>query len=303
MFSICLSTGLAHAVDRRRQLVKNQKAEGSDCVHLSTGGLLLLTGAGLPKLLIFELVASVDRGTPAVDRQCLGRTGCFLTSFGSTDPDGLAAGSTNPDGHDGPVFSWLVRLCGPADWAQSAHRFSACEHDKGVRCVLNATALVVVFPLPPRCGLRLHAHRVSRVGRLADVDLEKATASYVTFSQGRSCCEGFQVIQCFGVIFGTLSPRGRRMEQGRRRAIVYLRVLHEGREIPSGFVAWIAYEASVGPFVRDRETERRHSCAEALWWYLVVIGTYTPCGYLFLVVRYVPVFSGGVVELCSMEVV
>ncbi|MQL70436.1 hypothetical protein Taro_002773 [Colocasia esculenta] len=71
--------GLALAVDRRRQFVKNQKAEGSDYVHLSTGGLLLSTGAGLPELLIFGLVASVDRGTPAVDRQCLGRTGCFLT--------------------------------------------------------------------------------------------------------------------------------------------------------------------------------------------------------------------------------
>ncbi|MQM23605.1 hypothetical protein Taro_056671 [Colocasia esculenta] len=61
MFSACLSTGLASAVDRRRQLVKNQKAEGSDCVHLSTGALLLSTGAGLPELLIFGLVASVGR--------------------------------------------------------------------------------------------------------------------------------------------------------------------------------------------------------------------------------------------------
>ncbi|MQL74447.1 hypothetical protein Taro_006809 [Colocasia esculenta] len=34
-------------------------------------------------------------------------------------------------------------------WAQSAHRFSACERDRGVRRVLNATALVVAFLLLP----------------------------------------------------------------------------------------------------------------------------------------------------------
>ncbi|MQL76126.1 hypothetical protein Taro_008497 [Colocasia esculenta] len=46
------------------------------------------------------------------------------------------------------VFSPVVRLCGPADWAQSAHRFSACERDRGVCHVLNTTALVVAFYLP-----------------------------------------------------------------------------------------------------------------------------------------------------------
>ncbi|MQL74589.1 hypothetical protein Taro_006953, partial [Colocasia esculenta] len=72
-------TGPASAVDRRRQFMKNQKVEGSDYMHLSTGALLLSTGAGLPELLIFGLVASVDRVTPAVDKQCLGRTDCSLT--------------------------------------------------------------------------------------------------------------------------------------------------------------------------------------------------------------------------------
>ncbi|MQM09356.1 hypothetical protein Taro_042225 [Colocasia esculenta] len=32
-----------------------------------------------------------------------------------------------------------------------------------------------------------------------------------------------------------------------------------------------AYGAAVGPFVRDYETERRHSCVEALWWYLMAV--------------------------------
>ncbi|MQL80544.1 hypothetical protein Taro_012994, partial [Colocasia esculenta] len=70
---------IASAVDRRRQLVRNQKAEGSNCVHLSIGALLLSIGTGLPELLIFGLVPSVDRVTPTVDKQSLDRTGCSLT--------------------------------------------------------------------------------------------------------------------------------------------------------------------------------------------------------------------------------
>ncbi|MQM05032.1 hypothetical protein Taro_037839 [Colocasia esculenta] len=58
-----MESRLASAIDRRRQLVKNQKAEDSDCVHLSTGALLLSTGVGLLELLIFGLVASVDRSS------------------------------------------------------------------------------------------------------------------------------------------------------------------------------------------------------------------------------------------------
>ncbi|MQM15002.1 hypothetical protein Taro_047939 [Colocasia esculenta] len=125
-------------------------------------------------------------------------------AFGGDDGD-LGASSPTAD----TVFSPVVRLCGPADWARSAHRFSACERDKGVRRILNATALVVAFLLLSRCGPRLHASHVSHTGRHADVSLEKVTPYSVTF--------------------------------------------------------------------------RRDSGAEALWWYLVV--------------------AGGVVELCSVEVV
>ncbi|MQM01590.1 hypothetical protein Taro_034348 [Colocasia esculenta] len=38
------------------------------------------------------------------------------------------------------------------------------------------------------------------------------------------------------------------------------------------------------------------------WWYLVVVGSCTLCGYLFLVVHCVPIFPSSVVELCSVEV-
>ncbi|MQL78874.1 hypothetical protein Taro_011297 [Colocasia esculenta] len=79
------------------------------------------------------------------------------------------------------VSAWVVRLCGPADWAQSAHRFSTCECDRGVRHVLNATALVVAFMLPLFGGLRLHGCRMSCTRQSADVGFGKATASYVAF--------------------------------------------------------------------------------------------------------------------------
>ncbi|MQL75021.1 hypothetical protein Taro_007387 [Colocasia esculenta] len=64
---------------------------------------------------------------------------------------------------------------------------------------------------------------------------------------------------------------------------------------------------------------RWHSCVKVLpvveclvvalvwlwfpWWYLAVVGTYTLSGYLFLMVRHVPTFSGVEVELYSVEVV
>ncbi|MQL87030.1 hypothetical protein Taro_019566 [Colocasia esculenta] len=66
-----------------------------------------------------------------------------------------------------------------SDWAQSAHRFSAYERHRGMRRVLNATALVVAFMLPLFGGLRLHSCRVSCVVQSADIGLGKATASYV----------------------------------------------------------------------------------------------------------------------------
>ncbi|MQM01255.1 hypothetical protein Taro_034004 [Colocasia esculenta] len=46
------------------------------------------------------------------------------------------------------VFARLVRLGGPPGWAQSTHRFFACERDRGVRRVLNATAVGVALLLP-----------------------------------------------------------------------------------------------------------------------------------------------------------
>ncbi|MQL77188.1 hypothetical protein Taro_009603 [Colocasia esculenta] len=119
--------------------------------------------------------------------------------------------------------------------------FSSCEHDKGVHRILNATALVVAFPLPPSCGPRLHACRVSRAKRHADVDLEKATPYSVALR----------------VVFGALSPRGHRMEQGRCCAMGGLRVLRKG-VVLVGLHCSLAYAcgAAVGPFVRDCETER-----------------------------------------------
>ncbi|MQM16939.1 hypothetical protein Taro_049902 [Colocasia esculenta] len=53
---------------------------------------------------------------------------------------------------DNPVFTHVVRLGGLSDWAQIAHRCSACERDTGVHRVLNAMALVVAFLLPPLSG-------------------------------------------------------------------------------------------------------------------------------------------------------
>ncbi|MQM04133.1 hypothetical protein Taro_036925 [Colocasia esculenta] len=61
----------------------------------------------------------------------------------------------------------VVRLGGPPDWAQSAHRFSACERDRGVRRILNATGLVVAFLLPLLGGHCLHGCRVSHARQSA----------------------------------------------------------------------------------------------------------------------------------------
>ncbi|MQM01951.1 hypothetical protein Taro_034708 [Colocasia esculenta] len=78
-----------------------------------------------------------------------------------------------------PVFRELLCL---GSWAQSAHRSCACERDKGLRRVLNATTLVVTFLLPLFGSLHLHGCRVSCAGQSADVGLGKATASCVAFS-------------------------------------------------------------------------------------------------------------------------
>ncbi|MQL75320.1 hypothetical protein Taro_007702, partial [Colocasia esculenta] len=52
-------------------------------------------------------------------------------------------------------------------WAQSAHRFCACERDNRLRRVLKATTLRVAFTLPLLGGLRLLGCRVSRAGQSA----------------------------------------------------------------------------------------------------------------------------------------
>ncbi|MQL99824.1 hypothetical protein Taro_032550, partial [Colocasia esculenta] len=82
-------------------------------------------------------------------------------------------------------------------WAQSAHRFCACECDKRLRHILNTTTLVVAFLLPLFGGLRLHGCRVSCAGQLADVGLGKATTSYVAF----------RLLQRFSWRFGGLVVR------------------------------------------------------------------------------------------------
>ncbi|MQM11985.1 hypothetical protein Taro_044897, partial [Colocasia esculenta] len=86
------------------------------------------------------------------------------------------------------VFARVVRLGGLPDWAQSAHRFSACERDSGVRRVLNATALGVAFTLPLLGGSHLHGCRVSRAGQPADVINGIATAAWVVIRV--FTCEG-----------------------------------------------------------------------------------------------------------------
>ncbi|MQL97758.1 hypothetical protein Taro_030456, partial [Colocasia esculenta] len=95
------------------------------------------------------------------------------------------------------VTSRIVRLGGPSDWAQSAHRFSACEHDRGVCHVLNATALVVTFLLPLLSGQRLHARHVSCIGRPADVRSGKATASHIVFRLQRRATSHSQLLCIF----------------------------------------------------------------------------------------------------------
>ncbi|MQM00201.1 hypothetical protein Taro_032931, partial [Colocasia esculenta] len=106
-------------------------------------------------------------------------------------------------------------------WAQSAHRFCACERDRGLRRDLNATALGVVFLLPLFGGRRLHGCRVSRGGQSVDIDGGIATATSVAIRCGvgwspqlvvlllslwsRSWTEGpwlrdFEVCPCVGTV-------------------------------------------------------------------------------------------------------
>ncbi|MQM13526.1 hypothetical protein Taro_046451, partial [Colocasia esculenta] len=89
------------------------------------------------------------------------------------------------------------RLGGPADWAQSAHRFSAYERDKGLRCVLNATALVVTFLLLMFWVVFCMCAACRTLGQHADVDLVKAMPNSVAFS---ALCSAKGA--CCGVLLG-----------------------------------------------------------------------------------------------------
>ncbi|MQM06908.1 hypothetical protein Taro_039738 [Colocasia esculenta] len=75
----------------------------------------------------------------------------------------------------------IVRLCGPAGWAQKAHKFSVCECSRGWRRVLNVTVLSVTFWLPPFAVFIRMSTACCAMGDLADVNSGKAMASYVAF--------------------------------------------------------------------------------------------------------------------------
>ncbi|MQL90034.1 hypothetical protein Taro_022621 [Colocasia esculenta] len=102
--------------------------------------------------------------------------------------------------------------------------------------VVNVTGVCIAFltqqpwwsrsTCRPRGGLRLHARRVSRSRRHADVGLAKATPYTVAFRR-RSCCGEYRAIWRVRVVFGVVSPRGRHTERGRRRVVIGLHVLHE----------------------------------------------------------------------------
>ncbi|MQL90426.1 hypothetical protein Taro_023017, partial [Colocasia esculenta] len=163
-----------------------------------------------------------------------------------------------------------------SNWAQSAHRFSACEHDKGVCRVLNATALVVVFCLPTE--MRSSSACMPRV---APRSAEQSSASSARL--GEATAVDFRAIRSSGGVFGALSPRGRLMEWGRGCAVVGSRVLREGVVLVGLHCSLAcACGATVGPFVRDCETERGLAVVVCpgggtilvvvSLWYLMVVG-------------------------------
>ncbi|MQM17745.1 hypothetical protein Taro_050722 [Colocasia esculenta] len=81
----------------------------------------------------------------------------------------------------------IGRLGGPADWAQNAHKFSACERDKGLRRILNVMALVVAFLLPLFWVVVCMCAACRTLGRHADVDLVKfdqTELEYALLGQG-----------------------------------------------------------------------------------------------------------------------
>ncbi|MQL71602.1 hypothetical protein Taro_003903 [Colocasia esculenta] len=161
----------------------------------------------------------------------------------------------------------------------------------GVCRVLNTTALVVAFLLPPlsvdvcmhaKChalgglltsGVGRRRPPTSRSGR--NGGLRRVLNCYAFLrneklsSTGGGCCVGFLAIRGPGGVLDTFSPRGRRVERGKLRGISGFRVLREG-----GANALVTHTEGVvhemdmfymvivlfGPFVYDYKTERLFLC-------------------------------------------
>ncbi|MQM07588.1 hypothetical protein Taro_040429 [Colocasia esculenta] len=107
----------------------------------------------------------------------------------------------------------------PTDWAQSTHRFSAHERDKGLRRVLNVTALVVAFLLPMFWVVVCMRAACRTLGWHADINLLKATPYPIAFRAAvrsvrpEELAAGFcWAIRWLGGAFGVFSPRGKRRE-------------------------------------------------------------------------------------------
>ncbi|MQL88846.1 hypothetical protein Taro_021417 [Colocasia esculenta] len=126
---------------------------------------------------VCSLTSSVDTSSVGSPRFCVSQARSFSTEPmtreahpyllpGEGDPE-----ISRPSSSGGSAPPVLIGL---TVWACSTLEFSICERDRGGRRVLNVTALPVAFWKPPGIGDRLHVHRVSRAGRLADVSLRKA---------------------------------------------------------------------------------------------------------------------------------
>ncbi|MQL73964.1 hypothetical protein Taro_006320 [Colocasia esculenta] len=91
-------------------------------------------------------------------------------------------------------------------------------------------------------------------GGAADVWSGKATPEAVAIRvfpssarPGKELLRLCWVIWRFGEVLDELSTRGRREEWGKRRAMLGLCVLREGREIPPSLITWMACDAySIG---------------------------------------------------------
>ncbi|MQL89233.1 hypothetical protein Taro_021805 [Colocasia esculenta] len=82
---------------------------------------------------------------------------------------------------------------------------STCERDRGVRRVLNTTALVVAFLLPLFGSTSACAPCVTRGAGLADVRSGKATASHVAFRSRRRATSRSQPLCIFKGVFAEQS--------------------------------------------------------------------------------------------------